>query len=366
MVPDDDHRHMQRALELAQRGEGRVEPNPMVGCVLVRQGVVVGEGWHQRFGGPHAEAEALSAAGDAARGATAYVTLEPCCHHGKTPPCADALLAAGVQRVVVATSDPHPLVSGQGLARLAEAGGVVDVGLLAPEAERLVAPFDKLMTRGRPWVIAKWAMSCDGKLATRAGESRWISGEESRAVVHALRGRVDAVVAGHGTVEADDPLLTARPPGPRTPTRIVLDSLAQLAAESQLVRMLDEAPVFVAAGPDAPPDRCERLRSLGVEVWQATATDFCARWTQLLEMLGQRQMTNVLVEGGAQTLGSLLDAREIDEVHVFVAPRLFGGAAAPSPVAGSGFAAVSESLTLEPCVVQRCGDDAYLSGRVRR
>src|SRR5688500_14980726 len=195
---NSESQYMERAIELARRGEGHVEPNPMVGCVLVRHGSVVGEGWHQRFGGPHAEIEALRMAGDAARGSTAFVTLEPCAHAGKTPPCTEALIAAGVARVVVACRDPNPLVNGRGVATLRAAE--IDVVVLENqlEAEALLAPFAKLMTVGRPWVIAKWAMTLDGKLATHTGDSQWISGEESRAVVHQLRGRMDAIVVGRG------------------------------------------------------------------------------------------------------------------------------------------------------------------------
>ncbi|HTU24438.1 MAG TPA: bifunctional diaminohydroxyphosphoribosylaminopyrimidine deaminase/5-amino-6-(5-phosphoribosylamino)uracil reductase RibD, partial [Pirellulales bacterium] len=207
--------HMARALELAARGLGRVEPNPLVGCTIVNQGDVVGEGWHGQFGGPHAEIEALRVAGPHAAGATMYVTLEPCAHFGKTPPCTQAIVAAGIRRVVAATVDPFPAVGGQGLTELREAGIEVSVGQSAEEARRLNAPYFKLVETGRPWLIAKWAMTLDGKIATRSGASRWISSRDSRQIVHALRGRVDAVLVGIGTALADDPLLTARPAGPR-------------------------------------------------------------------------------------------------------------------------------------------------------
>src|SRR5919197_3355884 len=207
---------MSRALELAERGRGFVEPNPLVGAVVVRDGRVVGEGWHRRYGEAHAEVNALAAAGEAARGATLYVTLEPCCHHGKTPPCTDAVLRAGVRRVVAAMADPFPQVAGQGVAQLRAAGVEVEVGVCEREARELNAPYLTLLAEGRPYVHAKWAMSLDGKIATRGGDSRWISGPASREVVHRLRGRVDAILVGAGTVRADDPLLTARPLGPRT------------------------------------------------------------------------------------------------------------------------------------------------------
>jgi diaminohydroxyphosphoribosylaminopyrimidine deaminase / 5-amino-6-(5-phosphoribosylamino)uracil reductase len=363
MAADDDRRHMARALELAQRGEGHVEPNPMVGCVLVRDGSIVGEGWHRQFGGPHAEVEALRAAGDAARGATAYVTLEPCAHTGKTPPCTQALLQAGVSRVVVASRDPNPRVAGGGLEHLAAAGAAVESGLLASDGASLIAPFQKLVTRGLPWVIAKWAMTLDGKLATHAGDSRWISGEASRAIVHQLRGRVDAIMVGRATVVADDPLLTARPAGTRTAVRIILDSQASLSPESQLVRTCREAPVLVAASDQAPAENCRRLREGGVELWQSAAPTSSARLAALLEELGRRQMTNILIEGGAQVLGSLFDLQAVDEIHAFVAPMLIGGAGV-SPIAGAGRSLMAEAARLAPLGVERVGDDAYIHGRL--
>src|SRR5262245_52454147 len=243
---------MRRALELAERGRGAVEPNPLVGAVLVRDGALVGEGWHQRYGGPHAEVHALAAAGPAARGATLHVTLEPCCHPGKTPPCTDAVLAAGVARVVAAMSDPFPRVAGGGLARLRAAGLEVEVGLCEAEACRLNAPYLKLLSRGRPWVHAKWAMTLDGKMATRTGDSKWIRGGGSRRLVHELRGRVDAVVVGLGTALADDPALTARPPGPRVATRVVLDGRGALPGDLQVVRTAPETPTLIATTERSP------------------------------------------------------------------------------------------------------------------
>ncbi|MFZ5831242.1 MAG: bifunctional diaminohydroxyphosphoribosylaminopyrimidine deaminase/5-amino-6-(5-phosphoribosylamino)uracil reductase RibD, partial [Planctomycetota bacterium] len=211
---DLDPWHMRRALELAAEGEGYVEPNPMVGCVIAQGAETLGEGWHRRFGGPHAEIEALRIAGPRAAGATMFVTLEPCCHFGKTPPCTRAVVDAGIRRVVVAIGDPFPAVAGGGLAELRAAGIETTIGVLEAEAAELVAPYLKLLRTGLPWVIAKWAMTLDGKIATHTGVSRWISGPESRAVVHRLRGRVDAIVVGRQTAAIDDPQLTARPPGP--------------------------------------------------------------------------------------------------------------------------------------------------------
>jgi diaminohydroxyphosphoribosylaminopyrimidine deaminase/5-amino-6-(5-phosphoribosylamino)uracil reductase len=361
---DVDRQFMQRALELARRGEGFVEPNPMVGCVIVRDQSIVGEGWHQQFGGPHAEVEALRAAGEAARGATAYVTLEPCCHTGKTPPCTRALMAAGVGRVVAACRDPNPAVHGRGLAEIEAAGIEVDSGILAAEASDLIAPFAMLIVQRRPWIISKWAMTLDGRMATHTGDSKWISGEASRAIVHRLRGRMDAIVVGRRTVEADDPLLTARPPGPRTPARIVVDSGASLPLESQLVRTAGDAPVMVAAGPDAPDARCNELRQRGVEVWQSTAIDRDERLRDLFVELGRRQMTNVVVEGGSQLLATLFKLRLVDEAHVFIAPKVVGGAGAAAPI--GGVAHMADAIRLAAPRIETVGDDAYIHGRVDR
>ena len=363
---DLDRWHMQRALELAARGRGWVEPNPMVGCVVVVGAEVIGEGWHRKFGEAHAEVEALKIAGKRAAGATMYVTLEPCCHQGKTPPCTRAIVEAGLARVVVAQPDPFPEVAGKGIAELVGAGIEVEVGLLEAEARRLNAPYLKLLQTGRPWVLAKWAMSADGKIATRTGASRWISGEESREVVHALRGRVDAIVVGRETARRDDPLLTARPSGPRTALRVVVDSRASLSSQSQLARTAREVPVLVAVGPEAPQAEWQRLAQAGCQVFVCPRESHAARLDELLAELGRRRMTNVLVEGGGRLLGSLLDAGKIDEVHVFIAPKLIGGASAVGPIGGEGIDEISRALALQHLEVEQVGPDVYLHGRVLR
>jgi diaminohydroxyphosphoribosylaminopyrimidine deaminase / 5-amino-6-(5-phosphoribosylamino)uracil reductase len=360
-----DASHMARAIELAARGEGFVEPNPMVGCTIVADGEIVGEGFHRRFGGPHAEIEALRCAGPRAQGATVYVTLEPCCHQGKTPPCTQALIRAGVGRVVVAGRDPFPKVAGQGIVQLKQAGIAVDLGLLEAEARELNAPYLKLVGAGRPWIIAKWAMTLDGKLATHVGDSRWISCEASRRIVHQLRGRVDAVIIARGTAAADDPLLTARPPGPRTAARIVLDSNASLASTSQLAKTAREVPVVVAVGEQSQASDRQRLTDSGCEVLVCAGNSHAERLGWLLDELGRRQMTNLLVEGGSQLLGTMFDARQIDEVHVFIAPKLLGGQAAPSPIGGSGLELMKNALELTAPEIEQCGNDVYMHGRVK-
>lgn len=363
---DLDRWHMARAIALAGQGHGSVEPNPQVGCLIARGAEIIGEGWHRRFGGPHAEVEALALAGPRARGATLYVTLEPCCHHGKTPPCTDAILAAGVARVVVAMADPFPAVRGKGLESLRQAGLEVECGVLEESSAALNAAYLKRLATGRPWVIAKWAMTLDGKIASRSADARWISSPAARELVHQWRGMMDAVVVGQGTVRADDPLLTARPPGARVALRVALDSQAALPLESQLVQTARQTPLMIVAGPQAPADRCAALRSAGAEVWVCRGESYADRWAELLDELGRRQLTNVLVEGGGQTLGTLFENQLVDEVRVFVAPRVLGGQAAVSPVAGLGAEKIADALRLVEPRWQPCGDDLLLVGRVAR
>jgi diaminohydroxyphosphoribosylaminopyrimidine deaminase/5-amino-6-(5-phosphoribosylamino)uracil reductase len=357
-----DQQWMERALELAERGRGFVEPNPLVGAVVVREGKVVGEGWHEKFGQAHAEINALTAAGEAARGATLYVSLEPCCHHGKTPPCTDAILRAGVARVVVAMLDPFPAVSGAGAQFLGKSGVRVETGLCEKQAKRLNAPYLRLLMSQRPYVHAKWAMTLDGKIATRTGNSKWISNDRSRQLAHSLRGRMDAIITGIGTVLADNPLLTVRPPGPRTPTRIVLDSSLRLPANSRLATTAQDAPVLIATTAHPVGDRASVLRQLGCEVLSLEAVNERPFPPALLTALGKRRFTNVLIEGGMQVLGSFLDAGAIDEVHVFIAPRLFGGAAAKTPIGGLGVDRLTDALTFTDWQMERIDDNLYLHG----
>lgn len=365
-MTDDDAFWMRRALAEAARGRGGVEPNPMVGGVVVRDGAFVSVGHHARFGGPHAEVVALDQAGPAARGATLYVTLEPCCHHGKTPPCTDAVLRAGITRVVAGMRDPFPKVAGGGLTRLREAGLQVELAdeELAEEAYRLNAPYLKRLATGRPYVTAKWAMTLDGRIATATGDSRWISGERSRALVHELRGRVDAILVGIGTVMADDPALTARPPGPRVPVRVVLDSQARLPAESQLARTAREVPVWVAVTELAPPERCRDLEALGCQVLAFRQSEGQVPVSALLDELGRRGATNVLVEGGSRVLGAFLQASELDEVDVYVAPVLEGGAHSVPPISGLGMASMADALRLTRHEVSVVDGDVRVRGVV--
>jgi diaminohydroxyphosphoribosylaminopyrimidine deaminase/5-amino-6-(5-phosphoribosylamino)uracil reductase len=353
---------MRHALVLAARGRGFVEPNPMVGAVVLdAAGGVVGEGWHERFGGPHAEVNAFAQAGRRAEGGTLVVTLEPCCHFGKTPPCTDAVLKSGVRRVVLATADPFPKVAGGGVKILRDAGLDVSVGLCEPEAGRLNAPYLKLLRTGRPWVHLKWAMTLDGKIATATRDSKWISGEASRAKVHELRGRVDAVVVGRGTVVADDPLLTARPPGPRVPARIVLSASGELPERCKLRATARAVPVLVFT-PEGNAAKLSGWAADGCEVVPLPPGDSGLSPDAVLLELGRRRMTNVLVEGGAGVLGSFLDARAGDEYHVFVAPKLIGGDNALSPVGGRGAKAMADALRAAEFTATPSGEDVYLHG----
>jgi diaminohydroxyphosphoribosylaminopyrimidine deaminase/5-amino-6-(5-phosphoribosylamino)uracil reductase len=358
-VETDDQTWMRAALGAAESGRGAVEPNPLVGAALVRDGRLLAIGAHERFGGPHAEVNALKAAGLEARGATLYVTLEPCSHFGKTPPCTDLILAAGVGRVVAAIADPFPQVNGSGLARLQSAGIPVETGTLAAAARAQNAPYLKRVITGLPYVTAKWAMTLDGKTAVGAGDSRWISGDESRRMAHKLRGRMDAIVVGIGTVENDDPLLTARPGGPRSPVRIVLDSTCRLSVSSRLVETARDVPFVVAVTDRSSPERRSQLEARGCEVLTLSGHDRVPI-IPLLEELGRRGMTNVLVEGGGAVLGSFFDAGQIDALDIYIAPLLEGGDHGRTPIKGRGQSAMSAAARVE--IVQdviRIGDDLH-------
>jgi diaminohydroxyphosphoribosylaminopyrimidine deaminase/5-amino-6-(5-phosphoribosylamino)uracil reductase len=357
----DDERFMARALALAARGEGSVEPNPMVGCVIVRDGQVIAEGWHEEFGGPHAEVVALKQLNFQAEGVTVYVTLEPCSHQGKTPPCTQALIHAKVDRVVAAMDDPFPAVDGSGFDELTAAGIRCDVGLLGEAARQLNAPYLKRIHTGRPWIIAKWAVTRDGKLAMADG-SRWISNEKSREVVQQLRGRVDAIVVGSGTVRADDPLLTARPTDSadvkRVAKRVVVDSAAALPLESQLVKTAHDVPVIDVVAATASVEKCKQLVEAGVEILPVAGDTHAARLDSLFEALGNRKMTNVLVEGGACMLRTLFEMKAVDEIRVFTAPKDAGGDAPTAPSL--------EGLKLTSVLVKDLDGDEYLAARIAK
>ncbi len=341
-----DSEFMLRALTLAKLGLGRVEPNPMVGAVVVREETIVGEGFHQAFGGPHAEIHALAQAGEQALGATLYVTLEPCSHFGKTPPCVDAIIQSGIKKVVAAILDPFPAVSGSGIERLRSAGIEVIVGVEESAAKKLNSAYFKLIKTCLPYVTAKWAMTLDGKIATKSRDSRWISSEASRAKAHELRGRVDAIVVGIGTVLADDPQLTARPQGLRTATRVVFDRQLRLPVDSKLVRSTQEAPVLVLHQ-CADAERQRKLQDRGCELLLLQDCSSTGMVQHFLEEAGRRRWCNIMVEGGGHLLGSFFDAKAIDEAWVFLASKIIGGVLSPSPVRGEGVQLLQECMQFE-------------------
>jgi diaminohydroxyphosphoribosylaminopyrimidine deaminase/5-amino-6-(5-phosphoribosylamino)uracil reductase len=358
---------MRAALELAERARGRTSPNPMVGAVVVREGAIVGDGWHQRVGAPHAEAVALERAGSAARGATLFVTLEPCVHFGRTPPCADAVIAAGVARVVVATDDPDARMQGRGVAKLRAAGIAVETGVGAAEAQRLNEAYFHRVRTGRAFGVLKAAVTLDGRLAADGGDSRWITGESARARAHELRDVHDAVLVGRGTVERDDPCLDVRLPGDRRdPVAVIVDSRLSASPERKVFRRAaGGARVVVAACADAPAEAERLLAERGVEVLRfrpnaAGKVDLVA----LFRALADRGLDSVLVEGGESVHTAVLAAGLVGRAHVFVAPMLLGGSHGPHLVGDLGIRAVSQAIRLRDVEVEALPPDILVSGRL--
>lgn len=351
-------KYIRRALELAVRGEGNVEPNPMVGAVVARNGAIVGEGFHRRFGGPHAEVYALGQAGPKARGSTLYVNVEPCCpHRKKTPPCTDLVIRSGIREVVVAMRDPNPEVDGRGLALLRKAGIRVRTGILEGTARRLNAGFIKWRTRGLPYVIAKWAMSMDGKIATRTGDSKWITSPSVRRRARLLRNRVQAVLVGSRTALLDDPSLEA--PKKRI-LRVVMDTLAQLPVDSCLVRSAKRSPVYVAIGTSAPPGRARALLARGCRVRRSESLNL----RTVLQSLATEGISKVLIEGGGEILASAFEEQLVDEVVAYIAPKIVGGRDAKTPCEGEGVARMSQALGLEDVTVNVFGGEIEVRGRI--
>lgn len=366
---ESDRRHLRRALALARRALGDTRPNPMVGAVLVRRGRVLGEGWHHRAGQPHAEIEAFRDAerrGNTPTGATLYVTLEPCCTHGRTPPCTDAIIAAGVTRVVVAATDPNPAHAGHGLDLLRQAGIQVDAGLMADEATRLNAGFNHWIQHRTPLVTLKAAFSLDGKIATATGDSRWITGPASRQRVMALRAEHDAILVGIQTVLADDPALTIRTSRhERSPIRVVLDSRARTPLTARLVADPHHARTVIVVGEAAPKRRIEALRQQ-VTVWTAPVVDrrIDLRW--LMAELGRYPVTSLLVEGGGEVHASFLESGLAHQAVFFYGPKVIGGSAAPRGVSGKGFQSLEAAPRLVGIRHRRLGDDLMVTGRIQQ
>lgn len=361
-----DRNYMKIALELAARARGRTSPNPMVGAVVVKEGEIIGRGYHRKAGTPHAEIHALNEAGEAARGATMYVTLEPCCHYGRTGPCTDAIINAGVARVVTAMADPNPLVSGKGIRLLESAGIEVTSGVMEEEALELNEVFIKYITTRRPYVVAKAAVSMDGKIATRSGKSKWITGAEAREYGRRLRDWYDAIMVGIGTVLADDPSLTTRLPGGggRDPVRIILDSRARIPLNARVLTQQSEAPTIIAVTSGAPPERVKALRGNGAEVLVVNDGPQ-VNLGELMRLLGDRGIASVLIEGGASVHGAAFAAQIVDKAAWFIAPKIIGGRDAPGPVGGPGADSPSEAAGLERVKVSRIGPDLLVEGYLK-
>lgn len=356
----NDEYYMRLALHMAEAATGQTGVNPVVGCVLVRDGRIVGMGAHLKRGEGHAEVLALDMAGERARGATAYVTLEPCSHHGRTPPCCDRLIREGISRVVVATTDPNPLVAGRGMARLREAGIEVRLGVLEEESVRLNEAFNRFIATGKPFVTLKTAVTLDGRIATRAGHSRWITGAEAREAVHTLRHRHAGIMVGSGTAIADDPELTTRLGVPGLhPARIVVDSRLRTPEKARALN--DTAPAIVLTTERADEAKAERLRALGVEVLRCGSGDR-VDLEQGLRALGERGIGSILLEGGGKLNGAMLQAGLVDKIMLFYAPLVVGGSGAPSAFEFEGPVAMSSALRLNRVTLERYGDDWCVTG----
>lgn len=356
-----DLKFMSRALDLAALGRGRTSPNPMVGCVIVRDGAIIGEGYHQKAGGPHAEVNAVNAAGGDIAGATVYVTLEPCCFQGKTPPCSDFLIARNPARIVVAMPDPNPRVSGEGIFQLRNAGITVDVGLLEEDARLLNEVFCKFIVSRMPFVIAKCGMSLDGKIATRTGDSKWVTSETSRRAVHELRNEVDAILVGSRTVMLDDPSLTTRLESGKIkdPIRIICDADNYLDPSAHVFHSESHAPTWVAV-----PD--DRTFEGADEVLRIPSGSIGLDMRLLMHELGTRGVTSVLIEGGGTTLASAFAAGIVDKLLFFIAPKIVGGRDAITAVEGDGIARMADAIPLERMLAIPVGEDVLIEAYVKK
>jgi len=365
----DHEKFMRKALDLAALGRGWSSPNPMVGAVVVKDGRIVGKGWHRRFGGPHAEVHALEDAGKKAKGAALYVTLEPCNHHGKTPPCVDAILKAGVKTVVLGTRDPHDKAAGGAKALRKKKLKVID-DVLEKQCRGLNAAFFKFIRTGAPLVSAKWAMTADGKIATARGDSKWITSPKARAFAHVLRGRHDAVLVGIGTVLTDAPLLTCRlgldrpEAGHWQPRRVILDSTARTPLDAPIWTAENGGPIVIVTSSNAPIERVKALKDKGAEIVSLFSAQGGLPLNEVLKALLKLGVLSVYVEGGSEVLGSFIDERAVDRAYVFVAPKIVGGREGVTAVRGRGVERVSESQELRVTGVKRLGDDVLIRGRL--
>ena len=366
--PNEATEYMTRALALAERGAGLAPPNPLVGAVLVNDGRIVGEGWHEGPGTPHAEMAAMAVAGEDARGATLYTTLEPCAHQGRTPPCAPSIVAAGIREVVVAAIDPNPVVDGRGVRMLTEGGVRVVEGVLCEAAERMNAGFAKHVRTGLPLVTLKVAASLDGKIAARDGSSKWITGESAREDAHRLRAASGAIVVGAGTVAADDPSLTVRLADyrGRPPLRVVVDGRGRTRAEAAILD--GSAPTLIATTSGSPAEVREAWEAKGAEtvVVENGGAEGRVSLTRLIELLGKRDVQNVLIEGGSTLAASAIEAGVVDRIVVYLAPKLIGGEGAPGILGGTGASTLRDALAVSFTEVVRLGDDIKVVAHVHR
>ncbi|MCD4689494.1 MAG: bifunctional diaminohydroxyphosphoribosylaminopyrimidine deaminase/5-amino-6-(5-phosphoribosylamino)uracil reductase RibD [Desulfuromonadaceae bacterium] len=359
-------RYMRRALELGARAEGRTRPNPAVGAVVVADQQIVGEGYHPAAGQPHAEVFALQAASGHTAGADLYVTLEPCSHQGRTGPCTEAIIAAGIARVFVGTQDPNPQVAGSGIRRLRQAGIPVELGLCEKDSQRLIAPFAKHITTGLPFVILKSAVTLDGQTATSTGDSQWISNTQSREEVHRLRDRVDAIMVGVGTALNDDPKLTTRLPDGRDALRVVVDSQLRTPSQAALLHLDSTAETLIAHIASAPEDRRRRLAMGRAVLLETAEREGRVDLHDLLTQLGSRGVQSVLLEGGAQLNAAFLKAGLIDRMMIFVAPKVIGGNGGYGIFAGQGVPCLADAMQLQDIRINRFGDDVLIEGEVKR
>lgn len=357
---------MQRALYLAQKAKGLTSPNPLVGAVIVKDGEIVGEGYHTKAGEPHAEIVALQEAGEKARGATLYCNLEPCRHYGRTPPCGRAIINAGIKEVVIAVKDPNPLTAGEGVELLKGHDIPVLIGVLEEEAKRINEVFFKFITTRVPFVVMKVATSLDGKIATYTGDSKWISSETSRTYVHQWRSEMDAVMIGVNTILKDDPLLTTRLVKGRNPKRIVVDSLLRIPTDSKVLTTLDEAPTIVVTTTNVSLRKISSLESLGAEVLVVPEKGGLVSMKHMMEELGKKEITSLLLEGGSSLIASALAEEVVDKAYFFLAPKLIGGKKAPGPIGGQGVQLVSEAINLYDICFEAIDSDILVSGYIKK
>jgi diaminohydroxyphosphoribosylaminopyrimidine deaminase/5-amino-6-(5-phosphoribosylamino)uracil reductase len=360
-----DERWMQRAVNLARKGEGWTSPNPLVGAVITKDDQMVGEGYHQKAGTPHAEIHALHMAGPRSRGGTLYVTLEPCCHHGRTPPCTDALIKAGLKKVVVAMTDPNPKVAGNGIAKLQAAGMEVVTGVLENKARVLNEVFIKQMTTQSPFIAFKSALTLDGKTASHTGSSKWITGEEARMVGRRLRHRYDAILTGIGTVLADDPKLTTRIPGLKNPLRLILDSRLRIPLNAQVLDTKSAPVIVFTAESDLDGSKAALLMEKGVEVISCPGADGQVDIPSVLRVLFVKGITGILVEGGAQIQGAFFDRGLVDKIYLFIAPKIIGSNRAPGMIGGMGISEMGQAVIVDNLRIENIGEDFLFTGYPR-